>query len=162
MIFSKFSNFLEKIFTISSKSVYYAKFFINMNSTDLIMAYSVNTPGKYIMENPTIRYRETNRVCSDVVEVFLRIENDIITEFSFDGYMSITATACVAITGELLTEKNISEILTLDENFIRENIGSDISPRRRLASLIGLLAIKNAIHEYKNDDEKEDFSDIQI
>lgn len=126
------------------------------------MAYSRDVPNKYIMENPTLRYREVNRVCSDVVEVFLRIENDILTEFSFDGYMSITATACVAITGELLLEHNIDEILTLNEKFIHENIGNDISPRRRLASLIGLLAIKNAIHIYKNDSIREDFSDIEI
>ncbi|MGP1582978.1 MAG: iron-sulfur cluster assembly scaffold protein [Candidatus Altimarinota bacterium] len=133
-----------------------------MNSAELIMAYSRDVPNKYIMENPTLRYREVNRVCSDVVEVFLRIENDILTEFSFDGYMSITATACVAITGELLLEHNIDEILTLNEKFVHENIGNDISPRRRLASLIGLLAIKNAIHIYKNDGMQEDFSDIEI
>ena len=133
-----------------------------MNSAELIMAYSRDVPNKYIMENPTLRYREVNRVCSDVVEVFLRIENEILTEFSFDGYMSITATACVAITGELLLEHNIDEILTLNEKFIHENIGNDISPRRRLASLIGLLAIKNAIHIYKNDGIREDFSDIEI
>ena len=133
-----------------------------MNSAELIMAYSRDVPNKYIMENPTLRYREVNRVCSDVVEVFLRIENDILTEFSFDGYMSITATACVAITGELLLEHNIDEILTFNEKFVHENIGNDISPRRRLASLIGLLAIKNAIHIYKNDGIREDFSDIEI
>ena len=133
-----------------------------MHSAELIMAYSRDVPNKYIMENPTLRYREVNRVCSDVVEVFLRIENDILTEFSFDGYMSITATACVAITGELLLEHNIDEILTLNEKCVNENIGHDISPRRHLASLIGLLAIKNAIHIYKNDGIREDFSDIEI
>ena len=133
-----------------------------MNSAELIMAYSRDVPNKYVMENPTLRYREVNRVCSDVVEVFLRIENDILTAFSFDGYMSITATACVAITGELLLEHNIDEILTLNEKFVHENIGNDISPRRHLASLIGLLAIKNAIHIYKNDGIREDFSDIEI
>lgn len=72
------------------------------NSTELIMAYSRDVPNKFIMENPTIRYKEINRVCSDVVEVFLKIENGVLQEFSFDGYMSVTATACVAITGELL------------------------------------------------------------
>ena len=133
-----------------------------VNSAELIMAYSQDTPNKYIMENPTIRYKEINRVCSDVVEIFLKIENNIIKEFSFDGYMSVTATACVSITGELLTDKNIDEILTLNEDFIKENIGTDISPRRRHASLIGLLAIKNAIHIYKNDGMVEDFSDVEV
>ena len=114
------------------------------------------------MENPTIRYREANRVCSDVIEVFLRIEGDRVTEFSFDGYLTVVATACAAIVGELITEKALDEILPLDESFIHKNIGTDISPRRKYASLIGLLAIKNAIHEYKKDGVKEDFSDIEI
>lgn len=120
-----------------------------MNSVELIQAYAKDTPNKYIMENPTIHYRETNRVCSDVVEVFLRIQNNQVTEFSFDGYMSITATACVSITGELIEGQDIDQILTYNEAFIHENIGTDISPRRRHASLIGLLAIKNALHQYK-------------
>lgn len=132
-----------------------------MNSADLIMAYASNTPNKYQMSDATISHRETNRVCADSVEVFLKIENNILSDFAFDGYLSITATACTAITGELLLGKNIDEILDLNENFIKTHIGDDISPRRRYASLIGLLAIQNAIHQYKKDGIMLDFSDIE-
>ena len=111
-------------------------FFIFMSSSDLIIEYSRNPPNKEILENATIRYCEANRVCADVVEVFLIIENDILVRFSFDGYMSIVATACVSITGELLEGVPIDDILRLNEAFIHENIGTDISPRRRYASLI--------------------------
>lgn len=133
-----------------------------MSSSDLIIEYSRNPSNKGILDNATIRYREANRVCADVVEVFLIIESNILTQFSFDGYMSIVATACVSITGELLEGWNIDDILALNESFIHENIGNDISPRRRYASLIGLLAIKNAVHQYKQHDKKEDFSDIEV
>jgi NifU-like protein involved in Fe-S cluster formation len=133
-----------------------------MSSTDLIIEYSGNPPNKGILENANIRYREHNRVCADVVEVFLVIENDELRQFSFDGYMSIVATACVSITGELLEGWKLHDILSLNESFIHEHIGTDISPRRRYASLIGLLAIKNAIHEWQKDEIKEDFSDITL
>ncbi len=133
-----------------------------MSSADLIIEYSQNPSNKGILENATIRYRESNRVCADVVEVFLVIENGELRQFSFDGYMSIVATACVSITGELLEGWKIVDILELNEVFIHENIGTDISPRRRYASLIGLLAIKNAIHEFLQDGNKEDFSDITV
>ena len=73
-----------------------------MSSQDLIIEYSQNPPNKGILEHASIHYRETNRVCADVVEVFLVLENNLLSEFSFDGYMSIIATACVSITGELL------------------------------------------------------------
>ena len=133
-----------------------------MSSQDLIIEYSQNPPNKGILENATIRYREHNRVCADVVEVFLVIEDGELRQFSFDGYMSIVATACVSITGELLEWWKLEDILTLGESFVYENIGTDISPRRRYASLIGILAIKNAIHEFLQDGKKEDFSDIVI
>ncbi len=133
-----------------------------MSSSDLIIEYSRNPPNKHILENANIRYKEANRVCADVVEVSLTIEWWQLKEFGFDGYMSIVATACVSITGELLEWWSIDDILTLNEGFIHENIGNDISPRRKYASLIGLLAIKNAIHEYLKDGKKEDFSDIVL
>lgn len=133
-----------------------------MSSADLIIEYSRNPPNKEILKDATIRYREANRVCADVVEVFLVIENNILKKFAFDGYMSIVATACVSITGELLEWKHIDEILELNEKFVHENIGTDISPRRRYASLIGLLATKNAIHLYKGEGHFEDFSDIEV
>ena len=136
--------------------------FTSLDTNDIIIEYSRNTPNKYIMEDATIRYREHNRICADVVEVFLRIEDGILVEYSFDGYMSIIATACVSITGESLVGSDIAYILTLDESYVRTLIGDGISPRRRNASIIGLLAVKNAIHEYLADGKKEDFSDIMI
>ena len=133
-----------------------------MDTNTLIIEYSNNPANKYIMEDATIRYREHNRVCEDVREVFLKIESSTLVDFSFDGYMSIVATACVSITGEILEWWKCDDILTLDESFIHEHIGTDISPRRRYASLIGLLAIHNAIHEYRQDGKKEDLSDIVV
>lgn len=114
------------------------------------------------MEDTDIRYREHNRVCADVVEVFAKFRDNTIIEFSFDGYMSIVATACTAITGESIIGVDIDEILTYDESYITSLIGDGISPRRKNASLIGLLAIKNAIHEWKKDEVREDFSDILL
>ncbi len=133
-----------------------------MSSTDLIIEYSGNPPNKGILEHATIRHRESNGVCADVVEVCLVIKDNALVEFSFDGYMSIIATACTAIVGEILIGTSLDEILTLNESFIHENIWTDISPRRRFASLIWLLAIKNAIHTWRKDGIGEDFSDIVI
>ena len=133
-----------------------------MDTNALIIEYSNNPANKYIMEDADIRYREHNRVCADVVEIFAKFRDNTIIEFSFDGYMSIVATACTAITWESVVGLDIEEVLSYDESYIRSIIGDGISPRRRNASLIGLLAIKNAIHEWKKDGRVEDFSDILI
>lgn len=133
-----------------------------MDTNTLLIEYSNNPSNKYIMEDADIRYREHNRVCADVVEVFAKFRDNTIVEFSFDGYMSIVATACTAITGESIIGLELDEILWFNESYIVSIIGDGISPRRKNASLIGLLAIKNAIHEWKKDGMREDFSDILI
>ena len=70
------------------------------DTNTLLIEYSKNPQNKYIIKDPTIHYREQNRLCADVIEVFLRIEDSIITEWSFDGYMSIVATASSSLFGE--------------------------------------------------------------
>lgn len=133
-----------------------------MDTNALIIEYSNNPSNKYIMEDADIRYREHNRVCADVIEVFAKFRDNKILDFSFDGYMSIVATACTAITWESLIGTDIDEVLTYDESYITSIIGDGISPRRKNASLIGLLAMKNAIHEWKKDGVREDFSDVTL
>jgi hypothetical protein len=88
---------------LTTKELYILTFYLlPVSSSDLIIEYSSNPPNKGMLEHADIRYREANRVCADVVEVSLIIQENMLTEFMFDGYMSIVATACVSITGELL------------------------------------------------------------
>ncbi len=133
-----------------------------MDTNALLIEYSKQPPNKWILENPTIRHRETNRVCADVVEVFLMIDEGKLTDFSFDGYMSIVATAVTSIVGEALVGMSLLDILRLDEAYVRSFIGDGISPRRRNASLMWLLAVKNAIHKYLEDGVVEDFQNVQV
>lgn len=52
-----------------------------MNSQEIIIAYSKNPINKKILENANIRYKETNRICADIVEVFLMIQAGVLVEF---------------------------------------------------------------------------------
>lgn len=132
-----------------------------MDTQALLIEYSKSPPNRGILEHATIHHHETNRVCADVIEVYLIIVDDCLQDFSFDGYMSIVATATTAIVGEAVIGLSVDEILSYDEDFVRSLIGDGISPRRRNASLMGLLAIKNALHTYRADGRREDFLDIQ-
>jgi NifU-like protein involved in Fe-S cluster formation len=52
-------------------------------TNEIITFYSKTPPNKFEMENPTIRYKEENRSCSDTIEVFLKIKDDIVVDWSF-------------------------------------------------------------------------------
>jgi NifU-like protein involved in Fe-S cluster formation len=49
------------------------------------------------MADATIRYKEENRSCSDTIEVFLKIENNILVDWSFEGMTSIVTTATSSV-----------------------------------------------------------------
>jgi len=52
-------------------------------TNEIITFYSKTPPNKFEMKNPTIRYKEENRSCSDTIEVFLKIKDDIVVDWSF-------------------------------------------------------------------------------
>jgi len=129
--------------------------------SDTFLEYAKNPPNRGILEDATIRYSEENRSCGDTIEVFLEIDqNRKITDFSFTGNTAIVTTACVSILGEMILGMNIDEVLVMNYDTVRELIGFDVSPRRKSASVLGLLAIRNALHEYRDDGQKDDFSDV--
>lgn len=131
-------------------------------TNEVITYYSKNPPNKFEMENPTIRYKEENRNCSDTIEVFLRIENNILVDWSFEGITSIITTATASVFGESVVGMKLEDILKKDYSYIRELVGEDISPRRQKAAVFGLVATHNAIHKYLGDGKKDDILDMLI
>ncbi|MDR2411860.1 MAG: iron-sulfur cluster assembly scaffold protein [Candidatus Peribacteria bacterium] len=64
---------------------------------EIIIFYSKNPPNKGEMKEYTIRRTQENLVCGDDIEVFLKIEDGKIKDFSFEGDTSIISTACASI-----------------------------------------------------------------
>lgn len=130
-----------------------------MFTASLINDYSQNPINNFIMENPTISHSEWNSICDDSIEIFLKIENNnIINNFSYIWELSIVWLASASIIAEQIIWKNIDEILNRDFNFMRL-IWFEVSPKRKYATVLPILAIRNAIHLYKKDwiiDELED------
>lgn len=129
--------------------------------SEIFLEYAKNPPNKGILEGATVRHFEENRNCGDALEVFLKIDDTgTIQDFSFEGNTAIVTTACTSIFGESIIGMDISEILTMDYQTVRKMIGFDVSPRRKQASVLGLLAVRNAIHKYRKDGTVDDFSDV--
>ncbi|EKD30010.1 MAG: hypothetical protein ACD_78C00190G0002, partial [uncultured bacterium (gcode 4)] len=131
--------------------------------TETFLEYAKNPPNKGILKGATIEHFEENRNCGDALTVFLKLDDTgTILDFSFEGNTAIVTTACTSIFGESIIGMNISDILTMDEKTILEMIGFQVSSRRKQASVLGLLAVRNAIHKYKSDGVADDFSDVLV
>lgn len=127
---------------------------------ETITFYSKTPPNKWVMSDFSVKHFEDNNICWDDLDVFLKIENDKILDFSFDWETAIITTACSSIFGESIIWMDIKEVLKLKYEYIEELVWMPISPRRKQASVLWMLSVINAIHKYLDDWITADFDDL--
>ncbi len=132
-----------------------------MSQDTTFLEYAKNPPNKGIMENATVSHFEENRTCGDALQVYLVIEDGRLKDFSFDGKTSIVTTACAAMFGEAVLGESVESVLAMTSSDMVE-IAGPVSPRRKAASVLGLLATRNALHKWKGDGVTDDFSDVLL
>lgn len=129
---------------------------------ETIIFYSKNPPNKWVLPQFDISYWEENRICWDDLKVYLKIDNGVLTGWSFEGDTAIITTACASIYWESIVGMKLEDILTLDSLYIEELIEMSVSSRRKQASVLWLLSTRNAIHKFLNDGLKDSFDTVII
>ena len=132
----------------------------------LIAEYNKNPVNNYEMKDYTVCHHEWNFICGDDLTVYLKIKDNTIIEFSFYGNPWQVSTTSCSLLAEMIQWKNIDEVMTRWYNTFAEQ-WLDVLPRRRRAVVIGLLWVRNAIHERRKDKKEgsdeilvEEFEDI--
>lgn len=129
---------------------------------ETIIFYSKNPPNKWVLPQFDISYWEENRICWDDLKVYLKIDNGVLTGWSFEGDTAIITTACASIYWESIVGMKLEDILKLDSLYIEELIEMSVSTRRKQASVLWLLSTRNAIHKFLNDGLKDSFDLVII
>ena len=128
---------------------------------DLISAYAKNPPNRGAMEGATVRHLEESRVCADTLCAYLKIAPDgVIQDWSFDGKTSLVTTACAAMFGEAVVGMSVQEVSALTYAYFPSVLGLDLTPKRHHAASLPILATRNALHLWRGDGKKDDFSDV--
>ncbi len=130
-----------------------------MRISSLISDYAKNPVNNFEMENFTVKQEEDNGVCGDDITIFLKINGNNIWEYSFAGNPSTITTAAASVLAEDIREYTLDKILTLDYKYMLD-MDFEVSPRRRRAAVLPLLAVRNAIHKYKKDGIKDTLEDL--
>lgn len=129
-------------------------------NNEVITFYSKTPPNKEALENFDVKFSEENRSCSDDITVYVKIDDNKISDWWFEWITSIITTATSSVFGESIVGMNLEEVLQKDYNYIVELVWEEISPRRQKSSVFGLLATRNAIHKYLNDWLTDTFLDV--
>ena len=88
-----------------------------------------------------------NAVCGDIMKMYIKVENDIITDVSFNTFGCGSAIATSSMATELIKGKPISEALTLSNKAVVEAL--DGLPANKLhCSVLAEEAGKAAVKDY--------------
>lgn len=125
----------------------------------ILKEYSKNPIKNVEMENFTVKYHEGNFICGDDITVFLKIDGNLIKDYSYIWNTSTVSLASASFLSEFILDVDLQEILKWDYSII-EDRWLVVSKKRKRAAILPILAVRNAIHEYLSDWLVDDFDDL--
>ena len=88
-----------------------------------------------------------NAKCGDIMKIYLKIDNDIVTDVKFETFGCGSAIASSSMATELIKGKPLSEVLQLTNKAVTEAL--DGLPAHKLhCSVLAEEAIQAAINDY--------------
>jgi len=88
-----------------------------------------------------------NAKCGDIMKIYLKIEDDIISDVSFETFGCGSAIASSSMATELIKGKPVSEAMKLTNRAVTEALGG--LPAHKLhCSVLAEEAIKKALQDY--------------
>lgn len=115
---------------------------------DLITQYHDNPVNKRIIQNAHISRKEGNSICGDSITVYIMITDNLIQDRSYEGDTSMITTAASSLLSELIIGKTIEECLHMTYENTLFPVWFEVTPRRKRAGAIAILATRNGLHSY--------------
>ncbi len=106
------------------------------------------------MENPDGIGHVGNPVCGDIMELYLRIKNNIITDAKFKTFGCGAAIATSSMVTEMVKGKTIEEALKISNRAVAEALDGLPSIKMH-CSVLAEEALKNAIDDYRSKTKKK-------
>ncbi|WP_319203582.1 Fe-S cluster assembly scaffold protein NifU [uncultured Ilyobacter sp.] len=118
-----------------------------MQYSEKVMDHFMNPRNVGTIEDPDGYGKVGSPSCGDVMEIFLKIENDIIKDVKFRTFGCASAIATSSISTEMILNKNVSEALQLTNKAVAEALDG-LPPAKMHCSVLAEEGIKAAIEDY--------------
>ena len=105
------------------------------------------------IKNPDGYGKVGNPVCGDLMEMYIKVENDIIKDIKFKTFGCGSAIATSSMVTELAIGKHIEEALKLTRNDVANEL-EGLPPQKMHCSNLAADALHAAIEDYKKKSKK--------
>jgi nitrogen fixation NifU-like protein len=100
------------------------------------------------MENPDGVGKVGNPMCGDIMELYIRVENDLITDAKFMTFGCGAAIATSSMVTELVKGKSLDEALKISNQTVSEALDG-LPPIKMHCSVLAEDALKAAVEDYR-------------
>ena len=106
------------------------------------------------MENPDGTGHVGNPVCGDIMELYIKVDNNVITDAKFKTFGCGAAIATSSMVTEMVKGKTVAEALEISNKAVAEALGG-LPPTKVHCSVLAEEALKSAIDDYHSKQQKE-------
>ena len=132
-----------------------------MTPSDLIKAYSAEPISNYTMEDFTASETQENSICGDTLTIYLKISQAwIIKKYSHTWKPQMFTLAAASMLAEVIEWEHIDTVLSRGGEYMKNDLGLDVSTRRQRSTVTALLAVHNAIYAWQWNDKRAEYEDI--
>lgn len=113
-----------------------------------VMEHFMNPRNVGVIENPDGYGKVGNPVCGDVMEIFIKVKDDIITDIKFRTFGCGSAIATSSMITELAKGKHVDEA----DKITRSDVATELEglpPQKMHCSNLAADALHEAIKNYK-------------
>ena len=115
--------------------------------SDKVMDHFTNPRNVGVIENADGVGEVGNARCGDIMKIYLKIDNDVITDVKFETFGCGSAIASSSMATELIKGKPLSDALALTNKAVAEALDG-LPPHKLHCSVLAEEAIKKAVKNY--------------
>ncbi|NYT01003.1 MAG: Fe-S cluster assembly scaffold protein NifU [Methanocellales archaeon] len=116
--------------------------------SEKVLEHFTNPRNVGTIENPDGYGKVGNPVCGDLMEIFIRVKDDIIKDVKFRTFGCGSAIATSSMVTELAKGKHVDEAMKINRNDVADELDG-LPPRKMHCSNLASDALHEAIKDYK-------------
>ncbi|HEX5185569.1 MAG TPA: SUF system NifU family Fe-S cluster assembly protein [Nitrososphaeraceae archaeon] len=129
---------------------------------EIILDHYRNPRNKGKIDNPDVVIHDSNPLCGDQIDIFLKVEEGQIKDIKFDGKGCAISQASASMLTEMVMDKPLTAAKDISKDEILENIGlTNLGPARIKCALLSLKVLKMGMVKYYSDKEPKTAEKMQ-
>ena len=117
--------------------------------SEKVMEHFMNPRNVGTIENPDGYGKVGNPVCGDIMEMFISVKDDTISDIKFRTFGCGSAIATSSMVTELAKGKHIDEAMEITRKDVADELDG-LPPRKMHCSNLAADALHEAIEDYKS------------